>query len=444
LDSIVKAMKLAGLLVAAVAVAVAGAGARAAWSEPPRVLRLRLDDAVRLALTRNERARIADLSVVIAEAGVARARGAFLPVLAAQGNDTLKPWGAPPNVATGLLTLSQPLLVPPARPLLEEARHRLAAQRAQRADDRRQLAFEAARAFLGALLAEQVAEAAQRKLGAARAALADTGAQLAAQLVGQNDVTRAQMALARAEREMAGARGNRDAAYLRLALILGERIAPGDVALEAPDALLAAGARPLPAIEALVAAGLARRPDLAARTDLARAAQEAAREPRLRRYPSLDLAAQLTASSQAAQADGSIVHGVAGAITLNASWTIYDAGARGADARARDAAAAIAELTANGLARAIDAEVRTAAAALHSAGQALAAARDAAAAAQRSASEAATLYREQLARASELLDANEQRFAAEVDLAVAQLEVAGAVLALRQAMGLGPAGDELR
>jgi len=416
--------------------------ARAAWSEPPpRVLRL--GDAIRLALTRNERARIADLEVVTADAGVARARSAFLPVLAAQGNDTRKPWDAPPNAAGGTLTLGQPLLVPSAWPLLAEARHKLAAQRAQSADDKRQLAFDAAKAFFGVLFAEQVVKAAQRKLDTARADLADTGAQVKAQLVSSNDVTRAQVGVAGSERELASDQGNLDAAYLQLALILDEPVAPGLVALEAPDGLLAASARPLPAAQALVASSLARRLDLAARKHLARAAHDFAREPRMRWYQAVGLVAQLTASPQALQADGVIVHGVAGTITLNMSWTIYDAGLRDADARARDAAAAIADLTTEGLVRTIDAQVRTAAAVLHGAQQALVAAQGAMTASRKSADETAILYHQQLAKAIELLDANEQRFASEVNFAIAQFEVASAYLALCQAMGLDPAGGEL-
>jgi hypothetical protein len=62
-------------------------------------------------------------------------------------------------------------------------------------------------------------------------------------------------------------------------------------------------------------------------------------------------------------------------------------------------------------------------------------------AARASAGETAILYRQQLARASELLDANEQRFIAEVDFAAARFAVTGAHLALREAMGLDPIGD---
>ena len=418
-------------------VAALGAMVRPAPGEPPAAgPALRLDQAIQLALTRNERARIAELDVAIADAGVAKARVAFLPILAASGNDTLHPRDTPRDTANGALTVNQPVFTPSAWPLYDQARHELSGQRAQSADDRRQLAFDAARAFVGVLLAEEVVEAAQRKLETSKADLADTEAQVRAQLVSSNDVTRAQIGVAGSERELASDRGSRDAAYVQLALVLDAPVAGG---LEVPTALLDAGARPPPAVEGLVAASLARRPDLAARKQLALAAHDFAREPRLRWLPSFDLVGQLTANSQADRSG----HEVSGTVALTASWTIFDAGSRSADARSRDAQAEIADLTAQGLARTIDAQVRTAAAQLVSAQQALAAAEAAMTASRKSADETAILYHQQLAKAIELLDANEQRFAAEVNFAVAQFAVASAYLALRQAMGLDPLGEGL-
>jgi outer membrane protein TolC len=424
--------------VVVVVLGVLGAMVRPGAAEPPGpapVQGLRLEDAIQLALTRNERAQIAELNVVIADAGVARARAAFLPVLSARGDDTLHPRNTPLDTAKGTLTLTQSLIEPTAWPLYDQARHELAGQRAQSTDDRRQVAFDAAKAFIAVLLADQVLQAAQRKLDTARADLADTDAQAKAQLVSSNDVTRARIGLASSERELASDQGNLDAAYIQLALVVKARIAPG---LVVPTALLDAGVQPVPPADALVARSLARRPDLAARKQLALAAHDFAREPRMRWFPTLDLEGQFTASSQAD-------HGnyVTGTVALNASWTIFDAGARSADARSRDAQAAIADLTADNLIRTVDAQVRTAAAALVSAQLALAAAQGAVDAARKSADETAILYHQQLAKAIELLDANEQRFAAEVNFAEAQFSVASAYLALRQAMGLDPLGDPL-
>lgn len=421
--------------VAVAALAALGAMIRTAASEPP-AQGLRLEDAIQLALTRNERAQIAQLDVVIAEAGVAKARAAFLPGLSASGSDTLHWREQPLDTANGSLTLTQPLIDPTAWPLYGQARHQLAGQRAQSADDRRQVAFDAAKAFIAVLLADQVVQAAQKKLDTARADLADTDAQVRAQLVSSNDVTRARVGLASSERELASDRGNLDAAYIQLALVINAPVAPG---LVVPAALLDAGVQTVPPADALVAQSLARRPDLAARKELALAAHDFAREPRMRWLPTLDLVGKLNASSEANR-DG---HDLTGTVALNASWAIFDAGVRLADARSRDAQAAIADLTADNLIRTIDAQVRSAAVALVSAQLALAAAQGAMDAARKSADETAILYHQQLAKAIELLDANEQRFAAEVNFAEAQFSVASAYLALRQAMGLDPLGGPL-
>jgi outer membrane protein TolC len=395
---------------------------------------LRLEDAIHLALTRNERSRIAELDIVVAEAGVTKARAALLPELSARGDDTLHARGTPRNTLGGSLTLSQPLLALPAWPIYDQARHELSGQRAQSVDDKRQLAFDTAKAFFNVLLADQVIKAAQRKLETARADLADTDAQVKAQLVSSNDVTRAQIGLAGSVRELASDQGTLDQAYVQLALIVNQRIA-GE--LEVPTAVLAAGTRPLASVDALVATSLTRRPDLAARKDFARAAHDFAREPRMRWFPTLSLEGQMSAQSPADR-DGHVVDGT---VALTASWLIFDSGVRSADTRSRDASAEISDLTTDSLIRTVDAEVRSAAASLASAQQALAAAADAMAAARKSASETAILYRQQLAKALELLDANEQRFVAEVDYAAAQFSVAGAYLTLRQTMGLDPIGD---
>lgn len=58
--------------------------------------------------------------------------------------------------------------------------------------------------------------------------------------------------------------------------------------------------------------------------------------------------------------------------------------------------------------------------------------------ARRSATEAEILYRQGLAKAIELIDANDQRFNAEVNYATSEFNVATAYLALRRATGLDP------
>ncbi|MEO6776957.1 MAG: TolC family protein [Kofleriaceae bacterium] len=392
---------------------------------------LTLDQAIQLALTRNERAAISDLQTVQADAAVERAHVAFLPVLNASGNDTIRPIDSPKDTAQGSLTLQQPLIVMSAFPLLAQAKHNLLAQRSQNVEDKRQLAFDVAKAYFGVLLAQEVAAAAQKKLDTASADVADTQAQFKAQLVSSNDVTRAQISLSTSVRELSQDRSQLATAYIELGFIIN---APPPVNLVAPTALLDAGKQAPPAAETLVDQSLAARPDLIARKDSALAAHDFAREPRYRYFPTLSLIGQLTATSNA----GMNGHDVDGSIQVAAAWSLYDAGARSADIRSRDVAAAIADLQAKELVRSIDTDVRTAGTQLAAAQQALAAAADAVTASRKSADETAILYKQGLAKAIELVDANEQRFTAEVSYAEAEFSVASAYLALRQAIGQGP------
>jgi outer membrane protein TolC len=416
-------------LVAAITVGTVG---RPSAAEP-----LTIDRAVQLALAHNERAGITALDVTVAEAGVAKARAAFLPVLGASGGETYTPFdksstGKPStNDLKGSLTLTQPLVAPSALPLYDQAKHSLDAQEAQTVDDRRQLAFDTAKAYIAVLLADEVVQAAQKKLETARADVADTNAQVKAQLTSSNDVTRANISLAGSVHELAADQGNLDAAYVALELLV---VSPVPRGLSSPAALLAASGKPLPPIDTLVAAGLKRRPDLAAKKASALAAHDFAREPRYRTLPTVSAQAATNGDS-AGTKDG---HDVDMSLGLTASWTLYDAGVRYADARSRDAQAAIADLETRALERSIDAQVRSAAAQLAASQQALAAARDAVTASQKSADETAILYHQGLAKAIELVDANEQRFLAEVTYAESEFSLASAYFALLQAMGRGP------
>jgi len=392
---------------------------------------LTIELAVKLALANNERGQIADLNVVIADAAVTRAWVSFLPVLNASAADTLKPIDSPVNVATGQVSVSQPLVDPTAFPRLAVARHNLLGQRAQTADDKRRLAFDAAKAFISVLLQEEVVKAAQKKLETARANLADTDAQMRAQLVSSNDVTRAQISLAGTDRELASDQGRLRAAYLQLGFLIN---APPPTAVAPPAALLIGGEAKPPDDESLIKQSLTRRPDLAARRESAIAAHESTREPRLHYLPSLAIGANLNVTSN----PGNNGHAVDGQIALTANWLIYDGGARKADIMQRDAQALIADLNTQALVRQIETDVRGALNDLLAAQQELTSARAAQDAAKKGAEEAAILYRQGLAKAIELLDANDQRFAADVNFATAEFDVASAYLELRQAMGFDP------
>jgi outer membrane protein TolC len=123
---------------------------------------------------------------------------------------------------------------------------------------------------------------------------------------------------------------------------------------------------------------------------------------------------------------------------------LYDAGVRYADRHARDAQASVADLTLRELVRTVDAQVRSAAAALAASQNAFRVADQAVQAARQSVDETQALYKQGLAKAIELVDANDSRFAAEVNYASAEYAMAQAYLGLRQALGLDPLGTELR
>jgi outer membrane protein TolC len=396
---------------------------------------LTIDEAVNLAVTRNERAAIADLDLVVAHAQVSKARVAFMPVLDMQASDTLRWKQDPRNVGQASIGVDQPLIEPTAFPKLRQAKYQLAGQRAQTADDKRRLSFDAARAFIDVLLAQQLALAARQRLDTAKANLADTDAHVKAQLVSSNDVTRAQISLAGAQRDLESQEGKMRSAYVRLAFVINSRV-DETRGLAPPATLLAGGLAHQQLDESMVTASLARRPDLVARKQDALAAHAFAREPRMAYLPTLGLGAQVSGTTNNRPGE----NGIDAQVAVTARWTIFDGGTRSADIRIRDANAAIADLQIQQLARTVDADVRAAAAELAAAQKGLNAARDSRDAARKSASEVAILYRQQLAKAIELIDANEARFLAESNFASAEFAVANAYLALRLAMGLNPVG----
>ncbi|HEY1558356.1 MAG TPA: TolC family protein [Kofleriaceae bacterium] len=394
---------------------------------------LTFEQAIHLALAHNERSGIAELNVEVAEGDIDKARVAFLPALTAGGTNAWTPWDKrPTDVTKGSLMLSQPLIVPSAFPLYDQAKHNLEGTRAQTVDDKRQLAFDAAKAYLAVLLADQVVQAAQKKLDTAKEEVKATNVQYEAKIVSSNDTTRAQIDLSNSEHELSVDQGNLDAAYVSLGFVIAAKTKGP---LVTPLQLLAQSAKPVTNVDQLVAASVKQRPDLEARKQDALAAHDFAREPRYRFFPTLGVAATMNAASTKIPGDGYYLDG---SLQFTASWVIFDAGSRNADERTRDAQAAIADLTTDLLGRQVDEQVRTALVQLASAQAALVAARDAMTAAQKSASEEQILYGQGLATALELVDANEQRFLAEVQFAEDQFALANSYLALLQAMGKGP------
>ncbi len=425
------------------------ASGTAAEAEPPPPVTtptgpgtgLSLRSAVQQALTRNERVRISDLNVVVAEAGVERARAAFLPILTANASDALTAAvasGQPNNVGTGGLVITQPIVNVPSWPLYWQARALADAQHAQNVDDKRVLAFSAAGAFFAVLGAQGILDAAKRQLENARSNLADTQARADAQLTSSNDVTRAQIDLTSAEREAAADAGNCENAYVQLAFIINS---PALAPLDPPADTLNAAEKPLAGIDDLVRGAVARRPDVLSNRHLVAAARDFADEPLLRIVPTLNLQATATGTSNVPTTTHQFNNE---SVSANLTWTLYDSGVRYADKHSRDAQAEIADLTLKLLVRNVDAQVRSAAALLASAQAGFRVAYKAMVASQQNVEETAILYRQGLAKAIELVDANDARFTAEVNYADTQYTMEEAYLNLRQALGLDALGTELK
>jgi outer membrane protein TolC len=398
---------------------------------------LRLEDAVQMALARNERARISDFQVVVSEAGVEKALAAFLPIASVVAEDAQHPdFDHPANVGNASLTVSQPILNASAFPLYGQAKRLADAQHAQNVDDKRLLAFSAANAFFAVLNADDLLKAAERQLDMAKENQSYTQARAEAGLTSTNDVTRARIDLASAQRQVESDKGNLESAHVQLELtIFAQVLGP----LAPPLDTMHAASASVGAAETFVRFAMEHRPDVLASRESALAAHDFASEPLLRLVPTLAVQGQATATTNAPAATRRWNDET---LTATLGWTLYDAGVRYADKRSRDAQAAIADLTLQALGRTVDAQVRSAIALLVSAQAALHVAEDAMNAARQSADETEVLYKQGLAKAIELVDANDTRFTAEVNYATAEYNVAQTYLGLRQAVGLEPLGAD--
>ncbi len=276
------------------------------------------------------------------------------------------------------------------------------------------------------------------RLENAQANAADTQARADAQLTSSNDVTRAKVDLAGSGRELEADKGALANAYIQLSFLLN---APVSGPLVSPDATLAAAQAPLGSPDNLVKLALDRRPDVVVDKEAVIAARHFASEPLLRLVPTIGLQGTASGTSNVPRRPSS---GTRRRSPATLTWTLYDAGARYADKHSRDAQAMIADLNLQQLVRNVDAQVRSAVALLAAAQAEFQVAAQARDAARQNVDETAILYRQGLAKAIELVDANDSRFTAEVNYAVAQYTMAQAYLTLRQAIGLEPLGTELK
>jgi len=396
---------------------------------------LTIERAVELAVTRNERAAIADTTVEQAEARVRRARSFLLPRVNVTST-LIRDVGTSDNetVLNTNALLSQTVFNARAFPLFRQARLERDAAKLTASETKRLLAFDAATSFLATLSVEQVVRAAERRRDFAQVNLDDVRARLEAGLVSSNDVTRADLEFATAVRELAQARGDVESARIELATIINAPVTP---TLTPPVELLDAADNPPAVDDRDVERAQQQRSDLAARRITVESLRAFAEEPAARFIPSVDFNAQARNFN-----DGPISNrDNDGFVGLTMSWSVLDSGVRAADRAERLSLLRGAELALDAALREVERQVRSAAVALATEQAALLNATAATTAARKNADETSELYRQGLASALELADANQQLFEAEVAEVTARFRMAVAYLASREAAGKGVANE---
>jgi outer membrane protein TolC len=415
-----------------------------AWAEG-----LKLEDAVRLAIQNNERAQKAPLRVEVAAGQLERARDAFLPTVSGSAASTYRPDSGRASDLTNsaAVLLTQPLLNPSAFPQYSQQKHTLESERLGSVQDKRQLAFETAKAFVQTLTAERILDSAKRKAQTAKLNTESAEARAQAGLTSTNDVTRARLQLATSQGQVASAEGNVARAYIGLSFLVGQKVLPP---LVTPDNTTRAAQRyeevrtsevrgALDRRERSIASAQDRRPDVQSLHERTEALRYSAKEPLYRLIPSLSASGQLRFVPDPLPNE----KGVDPQVNVNLSWPIFDAGFRYADRRQRLAQTASAELDEKLLRRSVQTDVELALASLRAARESLRAAVEAATAAALNTEETAILYRQGLARSIEVNDANDKQFEAETSRESAKLTMEQAYLDLRNALGFGPLDQDV-
>jgi outer membrane protein TolC len=412
---------------------------------------LTLDEAVKLALERNEIAKSNQESVVASNARVQSARSFFFPSITSTGTYTRRAYEVRRLVGDSEVVISRFNALSETLGLnltLFDARSLsgLAAVKAQRnadvaaaAENQRQLAFEVSQAFLATLGVEQLREAAQRRLDYASQNLEAAKARNAAGLVSVNDVTRAELEFATAEVGVTQNTGSVETATLQLGYLLD---APDAVRgrLVVPEFLIEAASAEGANAEALVEEALARRLDVGSLRWIAAARRQAAKAPMLGWIPSLSASGQYRLTNEAAFNNKNWNWNVGATL----SWSLFDGGARFGQDKEQKALARIADLDLQAAVRRVDVDVRNALVSLDSERAALKQATAAQAVAQRNAGETSELYRQGLASALQVADANISLFDADVALVRQRFNLGVAFLNLEAALGLDPFGKEPR
>jgi len=410
---------------------------------------LTLETAVRLALTRNERALAADAEIRAAEARAMKARSYFMPTLTTTGTYTRRPYEVKRtvgdtdiiiqsyNALAGVAQVNMTLFDARSLPALLQANSERNAQRFASAESRRQLSFEVGNAFLATLGTDQVLEASRNRFEYARQSLEAAKARYAAGLVSVNDVTRAELEYATAEMGVIQVKGQVETTYLELGFLLAD-MESARKKLIIPEFLLREAEEGPQDVERMIVEAQDRRLDLGSLRFYAKGQRALMIEPMLRWIPSLSFNGQYRYTNES---------GLTGRPTnwnlgLTLTWAVFDGFSRNADYKERKALAVLADLDVKTTMRKVELDVRDALVSLENQRATLKQAEVAREVARKNAVETAELYRQGLITALEAADANVKLFEAEVELVRERYGVGIAFLNLEAALGLDPFGKE--
>ena len=441
---------------------------------------LTLDDALALARAHNRDLRVGRARLAAAEAGVAQARAALLPTVAAQGKythnykevdldiseftapttalaDTIRASAGnaaesaaiaayeqqaaaaiamqPPIVIQkeeqldGSVTASVPLVAPSAWYGYASAKSSARSGEASYEVTEATVLVGVAQTYYAAAGADELVIARRDAVQVANDTYAVAKARVGSELANPVDITRAEAALVRAQQDLVEAENTQATTYRSLATLLGThdplRVAPSaDVP---PDPGAAA---------ALVPHALVSRPELAVDHAAVDAAAQSSRADAWKWAPTLSA----FGNAHAFNYTGFSGDKYAWAAGLELDWVLYDGGARDAQRATANAQAEEARAQLDLLRDSISDEVANARGTLDTKRKAV----EASSRARALASEALRLTRAQYeagtASQLDLLTAQDSLVAADVTLAQAHFEVSLADLQLRRAAGVFPGG----
>ena len=408
---------------------------------------LSLEKAVAMALENNEGARIALEQKQLTEARLTKARAYFLPTISTVGTYTRRPNAVTRSLSNQSVTiqslnalsattqLNLTLFDSKSIPSYRQASFEDKAQKFTTAESRRRIAYEAANAFLQTLSVDNIVQAAQHRLDLAKKNREAASARFSAGLISSNDLTRWELEVATAERELVQASGEAESTHLQLSYLLNT---PVPKSLKSPDSLVTAAETEIPSPDPLIATATTSRLDLESLQWKSKAAQASTLEPLLKWFPSVVFNAQTRTTNEA----GLTGKNTTWSVGLTASWSIFDGFSRTAELRERRTLTRIARLDLEGARRKAENEVRDAFLSLKTQQSALKRSKVAFDFAKQNADETAELYSQGLTGTLQVTDANVQLFDSEVEHIRSRYGLAIALLNLRLSQGLDPFGKE--